>query len=123
MQGAGVRSIPATGDDKGKIYSADAIATLKGFNNTFDIKELQPIWAMFQATKNVDVHRRHLQFGMEKWAKAQGVELDRGIYFEQKTIEDIVNLRFNPGARCRTVQVRQTRPLTPHLPHLYTGRN
>ncbi len=34
---------------------------------------------------------------MDKWARANGVEIDRGVYFEQKSVEDIVNLRFNPG--------------------------
>ena len=96
-QGAGTRGLVTQNEDKGKIYSPDAIAALKGFTYTYDIKDLQPIWTTFQTTKTVDVHRRHLQFGMEKWARDNGVELDRGIYFEQKSVEDIVNLRFNPG--------------------------
>jgi hypothetical protein len=97
-QGAGTQGLPgAGGDEKGKVYSPDAIATLKGFSNTSDIRDIQHIWAIFQTTKNIDVHRRHLQFNMTNWAHAQGVEIDRGIYFEQKSVEDIVNLRFNPG--------------------------
>jgi hypothetical protein len=40
---------------------------------------------------------KDLQFGMEKWSKTHGLEIDRGIYFKQRTVEDIVNLRFNPG--------------------------
>jgi hypothetical protein len=96
-QGAGARGLTTANDDKGKIYSPDAIAALKGFTHTYDIKDIQPIWTTFQTTKNGDVHRRHLQFGMDKWARDNGVELDRGIYFEQKSVEDIVNLRFNPG--------------------------
>ena len=96
-QGAGVRpGLPGLGETS-KIYSPDSIAALKGFSGTEDIRELQPIWATFQGTKNLDVQRRHIAYGMEQWARSHGVELDRGIYFEQKTIEDIVNLRFNPG--------------------------
>ena len=98
-QGAGTQGLPgAGGDKKGKVYSPDAIAAaLKGFSNTSDIQDIQHMWAIFQTTKNIDVHRRHLQFNMTNWARAQGVEIDRGIYFEQKSVEDIVNLRFNPG--------------------------
>jgi hypothetical protein len=96
-QGAGLKGLGALADDKAKIYSPDSIAALKGFSNSRNIKDVQPIWATFQTTKNTDVHRRHLLFGMEKWARAHGVEIDRGIYFEQKSVEDIVNLRFNPG--------------------------
>ncbi len=34
---------------------------------------------------------------MDQWARAQGVTLDRGVFFEQMSMEDIVSLRFNPG--------------------------
>ncbi len=78
-QGAGARRIQVTTEEKNKIYSPDAIAALKGYSNTYDIQQLQPIWATFQTTKNVNVHHRHLQFGMEKRAKAHGVDLDRGM--------------------------------------------
>lgn len=96
-QGAGVRGGLQGVSDSVKVYSPDSIAAIKGFSGTADIHALQPIWATFQTTKNMDVQRRHIAFGMEQWARTHGVELDRGIYFEQKTIEDIVNLRFNPG--------------------------
>ena len=95
--GIGGRPTPTGGGDNVKPYSPDSIAAIKGFSGTADIKEVSTIWATFQTTKNADVLRRHLHFGMEQWARAQGVELDRGIFFEQKSIEDIVNLRFNPG--------------------------
>ena len=96
-QGAGVRAGVTPSGETTKIYSPDSIAALKGFSGTADVNELQPIWATFQTTKNLDVQRRHIAYGMEQWARTHGVELDRGIYFEQKTIEDIINLRFNPG--------------------------
>ena len=96
-QGAGTRAGLQGVGESTKIYSPDSIAAIKGFSGTADINSLQPIWATFQTTKNLDVQRRHLAYGMEQWARTHGVELDRGIYFEQKTIEDIVNLRFNPG--------------------------
>ena len=95
--GAGIRAGLSSAVDVAKTYSPDSIAAIKGFSGTDDITALQPIWATFQTTKNLDVQRRHIEHGMEQWARKHGVELDRGIYFEQKTIEDIVNLRFNPG--------------------------
>ena len=96
-QGVGVGSIGSPAGETTKLYSPDAIAAIKGFSCTRDIRTVPGIWATFQTTKNVDVQRRHLHFGMEQWARTQGVEIDRGVFFEQKTIEDIVNLRFNPG--------------------------
>lgn len=68
-----------------------------GFSSTSNIRDVQPIWVTFQTTKNVDAQRRHLQFGMEKWACLHGVELDCGIFFKQKSLDNIVNLQFNPG--------------------------
>ena len=68
-----------------------------GFSYTSQVREVPPIWMTFQTTKNVNVQRRHLQYGMEQWACTHGVEIDRGIFFEQKSLDDIVNLRFNPG--------------------------
>ena len=97
LPGQGVKSAMASAGETAKIYSPDAIAAIKGFSGTADINQIPTIWATFQTTKNVDVQRRHLHFGMEQWARSQGVEIDRGVFFEQKSIEDIVNLRFNPG--------------------------
>ena len=96
-QGAGSRAGLTSAGETTKVYSPDSIAAIKGFSGTGDINELQSIWATFQTTKNLDVQRRHLSYGMEQWARSNGVEIDRGIYFEQKTVEDIVNMRFNPG--------------------------
>lgn len=97
LQGLGARNSMATTGEQAKHYSTDSIAAIKGFSCTANIGEVPTIWATFQTTKNVDVHRRYLHFGMEQWARAQGVEIDRGVFFEQKSVEDIVNLRFNPG--------------------------
>ena len=96
-QGAGVQGLAITPGETLKTYSPDSIAAIKGFSCTDDITRLQPIWLTFTTTKNVDVQRRHLHYGMEQWAKSHGVELDRGIFFEQKSVDDIVNLCFNPG--------------------------
>ena len=93
----GGQQINNTSDSTPKAYSPDAIAAIKGFSGTSNIGDIQPIWTTFQSTKNTDVQRRHLHSGMEQWARAQGVEIDRGVFFEQKTIDDIVGLRFNPG--------------------------
>ena len=80
------------------MYLANSIVAIKGFSYTHNINSVQPIWSTFQYTKNVYVQHRHLQPGMVQWAQTQGVELDHGIFFEQKMNDNnIINLCFKPG--------------------------
>jgi hypothetical protein len=73
--------------------------------------DLPSIWQHFAASKvkQVKIHCHQLQKHMEEWGHDCRTEIDT-IFFEQKTIEDIINLRFNPGEGlfcCRTSQVAQ----------------
>ncbi len=47
--------------------------------------------------KNHDVQHQHLQHGMDEWARNNIVELDRGIFFESNTLDNIAALCFSPG--------------------------
>ncbi len=50
-QGAGTQGGASVGDDKGKAYSPDAIAALKGFTNTHDIKDYNRYGPVFKIPK------------------------------------------------------------------------
>ena len=80
-----------------KEYDKFQKAILKGFSHCPTEAGLQPIWDLFCKTKNVDTHRLHLREEMEKWAAKWGVTITRGIHLSKIAIDDIVNLRFNPG--------------------------
>ena len=79
-------------------YTKDEYGLLMAFCDVIRARDIPRIWRHFAATKvkQVEIHRRQLQKDMEEWGHNYRTEIDN-IFFEQKTIEDIINLRFNPG--------------------------
>jgi hypothetical protein len=79
-------------------YTRDEYGLLMAFCNVVRAHDLPSIWRHFTASKvkQVEIHCRQLQKHMEEWGHNYRTEIDT-IFFEQKTIEDIINLRFNPG--------------------------
>lgn len=82
---------------EGKEYDAFQKAILCGFSHTPGVGGLQPIWSLFSKTKSIDTHRLHLREAMNRWARLHGVACNKGLFLTKAAIEDIVNLRFNPG--------------------------
>jgi hypothetical protein len=93
--GAVAAAVSATTDKRE--YDEFQKAMLQGFAHTPTAAGLPHIWALFCQTKSLDTHRLHIKEAMNLWARNNGVTINRGIYFTKPTIEDIVNLRFNPG--------------------------
>ena len=79
-------------------YTKDEYGLLMAFCDVVRARDIPRIWRHFAASKvkQVEIHRRQLQKQMEEWGHNYRTEIDN-IFFEQKTIEDIINLRFNPG--------------------------
>ena len=79
-------------------YTRDEYGLLMAFCNVVRACDIPSIWRHFAASKvkQVEIHRRQLQKHMEKWGHNYRTEINT-IFFEQKTIKDIINLRFNPG--------------------------
>jgi hypothetical protein len=78
-------------------YDVFQRAILQGFANTPTLAGLPHIWSLFCQTKLVDTHRLHIRDAMLAWAQAYGVSINRGMYLPKSVVEDIINLRFNPG--------------------------
>jgi hypothetical protein len=78
-------------------YTKDE-SLIMGFCNLVRARDLPKIWQYFTAlkVKQVKIHQRQLQKLMEDWSHNYHTEIDT-IFFEQKTLEDIINLWFNPG--------------------------
>ena len=83
--------------DEPKAYSEYQLAKLKGFCCVRNESGLPPIWEYFRSTKEVDAQRTQLVEAMQSWAKDQDVQLNRGVYFDKTTMDDIVKLEFCPG--------------------------
>jgi hypothetical protein len=78
-------------------YTRDEYAVIMGFCNLVRAR-VPRIWRHFAASKvkQVQIHRRQLQKLMEEWSHNYRTKIDT-IFFGQKTIQDIIHLRFNPG--------------------------
>ncbi len=76
----------------------DEYGLLMAFCKVVRARDLPSIWRHFAASKikQVKIHCRQLQKHMEEWEHNYRTEIDT-IFFLQKTIEDIINLRFHPG--------------------------
>ncbi len=92
---------PASLYDQGsQDYDEFQVATLQGFSHSHNISDIPPIWLLFQYTKQLDTHRDNIKRHMKSWAttaKPDQEQNDRGLYFTQRTMKDILALRFNPG--------------------------
>ncbi len=79
-------------------YRRDEYGLLMAFCNVVRAHDLPSIWRHFTASKvkQVKIHQCQLQKHMEDWGHNNHTEIDT-IFFEQKIIKDIINLRFNPG--------------------------
>ena len=90
-------ALGATNTSDGRDYDKYQKALLQGFSHSPTVAGLQPIWELFTQTKNIDIHRMHLREAMNKWATKWGVTITGGVHLSKIAIDDIVNLRFNPG--------------------------
>jgi hypothetical protein len=79
-------------------YTRDEYGLLMAFCNVVCARDIPSIWRHFAASKvkQVKIYQCQLQKHMEEWGHNYCTEIDT-IFFEQKTIEDIINLCFNPG--------------------------
>ena len=61
------------------------------------VTNLPEIWEYFKSTKDVDAQRTQLQVGMKEWARQHDVQINRGVYFNITTMDEIMRMEFCPG--------------------------
>ena len=83
--------------ERDKNYDIYELSVVEGFSGVDTIDEIQRVWHLFQTVKNMDTRRLNRGNVMKEWATHMSVEIDDSVYFNKSTIEDIVNLHFNPG--------------------------
>lgn len=93
--GAGATSSAAAGTKH--IYTTYELAALQGFCGVTEARGIPKIWLTFQTARKADEVRANLKEGMQAFARERNCELDGGVFFEKKTLDDIVDLKFNPG--------------------------
>jgi hypothetical protein len=87
-----------SGDDA-KPYTQDQIATLLGFHGAMNVSYLTKIWRLFKSAKvpNYDYLRRTIKGEMIRWADGHRCWIEEGVYFDNKTLDEWIALKFNPG--------------------------
>ena len=62
-------------------------------------KKFKKSWRLFKAAKtpNYDHIRRALKGDMLRWADDHRSWIEEGVYFDNKTLDEWINLKFNPG--------------------------
>ena len=82
-----------------KPYTQDQLATLLGFHGAMNVQYLKKMWRLFKSAKvpNYDHIRRALKGEMLQWADNKRSWIEEGVYFDNKTLDEWINLRFNPG--------------------------
>jgi hypothetical protein len=82
-----------------KPYIQDHIATLLGFHGAINVRYLTKVWHLFKSSKvpNYDHLRQAIKGEMLKWADWQQCWIEEGVYFDNKTIDEWIALKFNPG--------------------------
>jgi hypothetical protein len=88
-----------TGSEDAKPYNQDQVATLLGFHGAKNVKYLMKMWRLFKTTKtpNYDHLRRALKGEMLRWADKQRCWIEEGVYFDNKSLDEWIALKFNPG--------------------------
>ncbi len=84
--------------DDAKPYTQDQIATLLGFHGAMNVAYLTKIWRLFKSAKvpNYDYLRRTIKGEMIRWADGQRCWIKEGVYFDNKTLDEWIALKFNP---------------------------
>jgi hypothetical protein len=71
----------ATKSEEGKTLNDYDIAALCGFCGVADPGQCPAIYPMFKTSKSTDDARANIMKGMEMFAKEEGIEIDRSIFF------------------------------------------
>jgi hypothetical protein len=103
MQNATKASTAQSGNsgatDETKPYTQDQVATLLGFHGAMNVSYLTKVWRLFKTLKvpNYDHLCRAIKSKMLRWADSQQCWIEEGIYFDNKTLNEWISLKFNPG--------------------------
>ena len=90
-------AIPIVQAGRRESYSDWELAELIGYAQVYTESGIPKIWGNFQMSKECSDNRQELLAGMMYWAKTNVIEIDTAVFFVKMAIEEIVNIKFNPG--------------------------
>ena len=98
-RGSPTQASNAGSSDDAKPYTQDHMATLLGFHGVSSVRWIKDIWQLAKATKVVNYNYlwRMIKKNMMTWADKHRFYIDEHVYFDNKTIDEWIALKFNPG--------------------------
>jgi hypothetical protein len=83
-----------------KLYTQGHVTTLLGFHPAMNVEYLKKVWRLFKSTKmpNYDNLWQSIKAEMLQWADQQWCWIEEGVYFNNKSLDGWIALKFNPGA-------------------------
>ena len=69
------------------------------FHGAMNVKYLMKMWRLFKTSKTPNYHhlRRAIMGEMIWWADKQQCWIEEGVYFHNKSLDEWIALKFNPG--------------------------
>ena len=90
-------------ENGGQKYDEFQMAVVMGFAHVDDIAGVPIIWALFQYSNKLDIHKDTLKRRMTEYAmtttqdRPEQVTIDRSLYITDATMREIIAINFNPG--------------------------
>ena len=78
-------------------FTVYMLAALMGFSHVTEERKVEPIWAKLLNSKSCDDHRSNLERRMKEIAKAKGLPYDKRVYYPDKMIKALVEMKPNAG--------------------------
>jgi hypothetical protein len=78
-------------------FTVYMLAALMGFSHITEERKVEPIWAKLLNSKNCDDHRSNLERRMKEIAKEKGLPYDKRVYYPDKMIKALIEMKPNAG--------------------------
>ena len=96
----------ATGtQQKTEVFTIYRLAALMGWCCITEEEHVPPIWGLILQTKDMEDVRLNIVNAMQQWAEKMKVELNVGVYFPDKMLKALVEMRPNAGGGMATLSI------------------
>jgi hypothetical protein len=88
---------------KTEVFTIYRLAALMGWCCITEEEHVPPIWGLLLQTKDMEDVRLNIVNAMQQWAEKMKVELNVGVYFPDKMLKALVEMRPNAGGGMATL--------------------
>ena len=89
---------------KTEVFTVYRLAALMGWCCITEEEQVPPIWGLILQTKDMEDVRLNIWNAIQHWAETMKVELNVGVYFTDKMLKALVEMRPNAGGGMATLE-------------------